>query len=335
MRSIASLLLVLVMLVAACGADGDEIAESGETTAAPTTTPAPTTSSTTAPAEVPTSTTLIESLLVADSAADIGEVLVSGAERLRLVTERDEPIVYAPPGAGETRVGRVAYRDGVTLDVYYPPAYEFDERLPAVVFINAFSTTSDTLLTRPDGMPVEPLPSFDFQNSDSYTGMGTLVAASGMIGIVYGTGDDPARDVSDAMEWTMANAGELGVDPQHVAVWMWSAHTLTGLRAVMDDSGLWQQDLDCAVVYNGWMPVDRVRADLPVQVVKALGDEQFFIDSIDAFMLEAESVGAPVDYFEVDGPHGFYAKPGFEAIAEVTFQRTLEFLGSHLETGSA
>jgi hypothetical protein len=335
MRSIASILLVLAMLATACGSNGGQVSESGETTTTPTTTLAPTTSLSTTAAEAPTRSTLIESLPVADSAAAIGEVLVVGADRLRLVTERDDPILYAPAAVRATQVGRVAYRDDVTLDVYYPPGHDFDEPRPAVVFVNAFSTTADTLLTRPDGIPVEPLPSVDFQNSDSYAGMGTLVAASGIIGIVYGTGDDPARDLSDAMEWTIANAAELGIDPEHIGAWMWSAHTLTGLRAVMDESGSWQQDLDCAVVYYGWMPADHVRPDLPIQVVKALGDEQFFIGSIDAFMIEAESVGAPVDYLEVEGPHAFDRAPGYSAIAEETFQRTLAFLGTQFATGPA
>jgi hypothetical protein len=279
---------------------------------------------------VTTTSTLAEGgpLAVAEGAVDIRNVLVSGEEKAATVVYRDDPTTYQPPETGVTKVGRVRYRDDpATLDIYYPPSYTFDERLPAVVFINAWSTTQDTVLLFPNGTPMdEGLGTDDYQNSNSYISMGNAVAASGMIGVVYGTKDDPYQDLDDAMNWLTANAADLGIDQTKIAAWMWSAHTLTGLRVIMEE-GDWQDDLAATVIYYGWMPYVDIRGDgPPIQLVRAMEDLDFFLESQDQFLAVAADVGLLVEVEEIQGPHSFNIEPGYEDLTIEAFTATLDYL---------
>ena len=279
---------------------------------------------------VPASTTMVNSVAVAKNAESISSAMMSGADKLAMATESVGVATFAPTGIEATQVGRALYRNDVSLDVYYPPDYQFDQPLPTVVFVNAFSTTAPTVLIDPEGAIMDDLPTVDFQNADSFISLGNMVAASGMIAVVYGTGNDPRRDLSDAMTWLLDNTASLGIDPDHLSLWMFSAHTLIGLRSVMDPNEVWAESLECAVVYYGWMPHDDIRTDLPVHVVKALEDDAFFIYSIDAFMAEADKAGAPVDYYEVQGPHAFDLEPEYADVTSTAFRKTLRFLKGHL-----
>lgn len=328
-----ALLMVLTLVVASCSLSDEEGGEPSTAPSTITTSTSGTTTSTTPPA----TTMQAESgeppddgpLGVAEVPVGIQELLVSGetkaATAIRPI-EEDESVTYLLPGAIDTHVGRVRYRSDVTLDLYFPPSYTFEEALPAVVFANGWSSTQNTVMIDENGQPMdEGFGTLDWQNSHSFTSMGNLVAASGLIGVVYGTVDDPYRDLDDVVKWLTSNATELGIDPSRTAVWMWSAHALTGLRVVMGE-GNRQDNLAGAVVYYGWMPSDRVRDDLPVQVIRASEDLPFFIDSQARFFTEAEALGAPVEYAEIQGPHSFDREPGYEAATIETIDSTLRFL---------
>lgn len=331
MRRAGLLLIVLAVAATACNQVSDEGRDETTSASGAATTATQAVTSTAASVVSSTTTTTAPTedagpLAVAETATQIQHVLVSGEHKTATASERDDPITYNHPGADDTQVGRVRYRDDATLDLYYPPGYRFDELLPAVVFANAWSTTEETILIQPDGEPMdESLGTADFQNSDSFISMGNLVSAAGLIGIVHGTTDDPAVDLDEAMTWVMANAEALGVDASRTAAWMWSAHTLTGLRIVME-KGPWQDALDAVIVYYGWMPLDTLRADLPIHMVKALEDLPFFIESQDAFMDAAAEVAAPIDDVEVQGPHNFDRVSGQEDSTAQAFDSTLTFL---------
>lgn len=150
--------VALALTLAACVASDGKGSISTETPSTTTTlTPTTTQPISTKPSVVTTTVTRAErgSLPVAEGAAGIRNVLISGDEKAAAVLYRDHPTTYQPPETALTQVGRVRFRDDATLDIYYPPSYAFDERLPAVVFINAWSTTQDTVLLFPDGTPMD------------------------------------------------------------------------------------------------------------------------------------------------------------------------------------
>jgi dienelactone hydrolase len=163
--------------------------------------------------------------------------------------------------------------------------------------------------------------------------MGNAVAASGMIGVVYGTRDDPYQDLDDAMNWLTATAADLGIDQAKIAAWMWSAHTLTGLRVIMDE-GDRQDDLSAAVVYYGWLPYEDIRAGgPPIQLVRATEDLDSFLESQDRFLTLAAELGVLVEVEEVQGPHSFNIEAGYEDLTVEAFLTTLDYLQAR-STGS-
>jgi hypothetical protein len=251
--------------------------------------------------------------------------MVSGRDKLATATVRLGVAAYSPPGTGDTRVARAEYRDEAVVDLYFPPDFTFAATLPAVVVVNGFATIGATELVRPDG-GIEILPTVDLQAADAFISLANAIAASGLIAVVYGTADDPPRDLDDVMTWLLDNAGGLGIDTDHLALWMFSAHTLVGLRAAMDDDRRWARNLSNAVVFYGWMPLDTFRTDLPVLAVKALRDLPMFTESMDDFILAATEAGASIEYHEVDAPHSFDFDPGFAAAADPVVERALEFI---------
>jgi hypothetical protein len=253
------------------------------------------------------------------------DAMVSGAEKLAAASVPVGVATYTPDGIDRTRVGTIAYRKDASLDLYYPPDFVLDAPLPTVVVVNGFSTVDETLLIRPDGA-IETLPAVDFRRSDSFISLANTLAASGMLAVVYGTTDDPPGDLDDAMDWLLDNADGLLIDRDHVALWMFSAHTLVGLRGAMDRDRDWAKHLAGAVVFYGWMPVDEFRTDLPVLAVKALRDDVFFVESMDDYVARAAVAGAPVEYHEVDGPHSFDFDPDSTAVSDPMVERALAFI---------
>ena len=259
-----------------------------------------------------------------DFMLDVDE-MVSGRDKLATATVQLGVATHSPPGTGDTRVARAGYRDEAVVDLYFPPDFTFAAALPTVVVVNGFAAVGATELVRPDG-GIETLPAVDMQAADAFISLANAIAASGLIAVVYGTTDDPTRDLDDVMAWLLDNAGELRIDTDHLALWMFSAHTLVGLRAAMDDGRRWARSLSSVVVFYGWMPLDTLRPDLPVLAVKALGDLPMFTESMDDFMAAATEAGVSVEYLEVDAPHSFDFDPGFATAADPVVERALEFI---------
>lgn len=128
------------------------------------------------------------------------------------------------------------------------------------------------------------------------------------------------------MHWLTAKAADLGIVQAKIAAWMWSAHTLTGLRVIMGE-GDWQDDLAAAVVYYGWVPYEDIRGNgPPVQLVRAMEDLDDFLESQDQFLTVASDVGVLVEVVEIPGPHSFNVTPGYEDLTVEAFTATLDYL---------
>jgi acetyl esterase/lipase len=155
-------------------------------------------------------------------------------------------VVYSLPTMDETIVQKdIVYKtvngEDLLMDVYYPPDYEGETRLPAVIFVHG------------DGME-EILPSI--KDSGQYVSWGQLVAASGLIGITFHHRStslltkiyEVAKDVKDALSYVRDNHKSLGVDADKLCIWTCSAGAPFGLRAAL------QRDVPyirCIVSYYG------------------------------------------------------------------------------------
>jgi dipeptidyl aminopeptidase/acylaminoacyl peptidase len=155
-------------------------------------------------------------------------------------------IVYAIPAMEDAVVQKdITYKIAddreKKLDVYYPPDYEGEARLPAVLFVHG------------DGPP-----DFlrDAKDWGCYESWGQLVAASGLIAVTFNHRStealtrlyEAAGDIDDLISYVRDHAGTLGIDPDILAIWTCSAGSPLGFRAALRNAPPYVR---CVVSYYG------------------------------------------------------------------------------------
>ncbi len=248
-------------------------------------------------------------------------------------------LAYEAPGMDQVEVVNLTYatHDGqpLTLDVYYPPGTTPDQRHPVVVFGMGFR------------MSQQPL-----RNEHFYTSWGKLVAAEGMVGIVYDT-EQPDQDIQTLVVFLQEHAEALRIDPEQIGFWSSSTNVPTvmsylmqegregfrfsvyyyGLSLTPDHKYFEVLSPNCEArgcLYTELADVSYVDPELPLFVVKAGRD---FIPSIneamDHFIKYVEDAGTnvtTVDYS--NGRHGFDTEQKTDESAEV-IELTLIFMKHH------
>jgi hypothetical protein len=146
-------------------------------------------------------------------------------------------IVYRIPAMDSVTVqrGRV-YRDALTLDLYYPPDHSPDSaHKPAVVIVLGY----------PDvGVPL--VFGCQFREMEMYIGWAKLLAACGMVGILYET-SHPATDALAVLAHVRENAAALGIDANRIGVWAGSGNVPVALSVLM------QGNVRCGALCYGFM----------------------------------------------------------------------------------
>lgn len=213
-------------------------------------------------------------------------------------------VVYLTKGMDKTTVRKdTEYRnvDGISLkmDVYYPPEYNEETALPAVVFAHGEA------------------PGEFLQNAKEwgqYTSWGQIVAASGLIGVTFthrsSDGFTQLTDVSTDIEHLLGyideHSNELFIDKERMGVWVCSAGGPACLSPILRDS---RKNVKAIAAYYTLMNLEHIpelREELgeevsrefspthhlknstlnppPMLVVKAGLDKAIFNDSIDEFI---------------------------------------------------
>lgn len=256
------------------------------------------------------------------------------------------PVVYRLPAMEAVPVRRdVVYRTTangpLTLDVYSPLAVEPGARRGAVVFIVGYS----------DIGAVERL-GCAFKDMESYVNWAQLIAASGLIGILY-RNEDPAADAHAALEYVARNADELGVDASRIGVWACSGNVPVALSTLLRGA---RPMISCAVLCYGLMldgpssqwvaeaaktfgfanataerRIGDLAAALPLFVVRAGKDEfPHLNDTIDAFVSDALAHNLPITLVNhATAPHAFDVADDSAATRDV-IRRILAFACAHL-----
>lgn len=244
-----------------------------------------------------------------------------------------ESVVLTMPGMASAFVlsdQRFGVGGGTELffDAYYPGPKRPTEARPAIVFVSGGENVRDW---------------------PWYESYGRLAAAMGWVGIVpdkrYPRGLDGTKagydDTVRFLEYLKANAGRLGVDPDHVCVWVFSAggrmasiplsgagmqvKALVAYYAVLDAANQVPEETpDRDAVLRRYSPLHAVRAGagagLEILVVRAGRDGAAINDGLDAFA--AAALGRNLDVQIVnfpDGIHGFDGHdPGTESKAVIS-----------------
>lgn len=286
---IGLLLTVFVILLSGCGA----------LVAEPTPTPIPTLT----PMPTPD-----HSILAADMRKDSPE---------------KSSVVYTLPEMDQITVANVAYKDVLTMDVYYPQNFSFDQNLPVVIFVNGF----------PDEVAAEMLGA-GLKDTGIYISWGQLVAAAGMSAITYEVAE-PDVDIYDLISYVQANAAQLRLDKDRICIWSSSGNTPTAVVALTDSSRAYRDSLACAVLYYGYTPPtidpDGLSADIPWFIVKAGTDDPSLNLKLDNFIRKIRAAEVPLELVEYeDGIHGFEVWQDTDESREI-IQQTIEFMKTNFQ----
>jgi len=260
------------------------------------------------------------------------------------ITQRQ--VVYSLPGMerAQVRLDHYRTRDNVELplDVYSPSNPQKGVRPGAVILVHG-----------------GPIPPGAFPNRwGIFQSYGRLIAASGLGAVTFThrlneASDYPrsAADLSAALEHVRSRAATLGIDPDRLAVWVFSgggplASVVFGQRpAFVRCAVLFYSILDfrgAPPVYGGvpseLSPVESVKGAAgslpPVLVARAGLDEEWINASIDAFIAAANVKGMSVDLFTVpQGHHGFDILDD-DARSREVIRAALAFLKSRLAADS-
>jgi len=235
----------------------------------------------------------------------------------------------------------IPYQDiaGSTLkmDIYYPPDFDFERKIPAIIFI---SGAPDSSMVKLVGNP--------FRKFSQYTSWCKLVAASGMAAIVYET-IDPKNDLISLTEYINSERVNLSIDKNKLGAFVCSGHTPAAAYNILSASSIFK----CGVLYYGFfLPQDFLnitviesmfkqrgfqkpsalpdpalwKKDVPLLIVRAGMEETPYINqSMQSFVNHAINHNLPITLINYpDGAHGFDAYNDNETTRQI-IKTTIEF----------
>lgn len=249
-------------------------------------------------------------------------------------------IVLAAPGMDRAPVRKdLTYKtDGgavLRMDVYTPPDLARGEARPAVFFVHG-GPIPPNLLTEPNDWGI-------------FISHGQLAAASGFAAVtfnhrlygmdLYGTA---GTDVRDAIRYVREHAAELGVDPDRLAVWVFSgggpllapllADPPPYLRGLVSYYGILDFEDEAL---KGFSALESLRARgagnvPPVFIARAGLDDPRINRAVGSFVEEAFRKGVALTVMtHPAGEHGFDAQNDDDRSREI-LRATIEFLKARL-----
>ena len=234
-------------------------------------------------------------------------------------------------------LGYLSGDDSRTIDIYYPPQADAGIGRRAVLFVAGF-----------------PDPGFErfagckLKETAGYVAWGQLVAASGLVGVLY-SNQEPVADLDRVLRYLRQNSAALGIDARRISLWACSGNVPTALGLLMRNQ---EVPFSSAVLAYGIMldpddsmgvakaasqlgfanpcagkSVDDLPRELPLMIVRAGNDQTPRLnDTIDRFVAAALARNLPLTLINhATAPHSFDLLDDSETSREV-IRRMLAFL---------
>ncbi|MEW6207340.1 MAG: hypothetical protein AB1631_03170 [Acidobacteriota bacterium] len=267
------------------------------------------------------------------------------SEEIRPEDIAKKTVICRMPGMDAVTVRQdVAYQTtqsgDLLIDIYYPPDWKSETRLPAVVFVSGYPDPG-----------IEKMLGCRFKEMGAYTSWGRLTAASGMAAITY-TNREPATDLLALLQYIRHNAAELGIDEKRIGLWACSGNVPNALSALIEEG----DSIRCAVFCYGLMldldgatsvadaarqwgfvnscegkSVADITQDVPLFIVRAGRDQMPRLnETIDRFVACALERNLPLTFVNhPSAPHAFDLFDQSETSIEI-IRRILAFMQFHL-----
>jgi hypothetical protein len=235
----------------------------------------------------------------------------------RKASQIQEWAMLVLPGMENVTIANIPYKDDLTADFYYPPDFNFDEKLPIVLFVNGF---------RPSDFK-------DLKDTGWYVSWGQLVATSDMLGVNYEV-KDPNADIHDVITFIQENSDYLRADTEHICLWSSSGNTPTAVGALINENEAagYKDAISCFVVYYGLtFPISKeLPPDIPIFIAQAGLDRSSVNQGLDNLATKVEESGAAVEMvIYEEGEHGFDIWNDTEESREI-IEQTLAFMKENL-----
>lgn len=219
---------------------------------------------------------------------------------------------------------RVAVKNGVTyfkdatsnlqVDIYSPPGLKQNEKLPAVIFLNAIGDQPDNKV----------------KSWEIYSSWPRLVAAHGMIGISMDADGSRIQDsLKSLFAFLESDGAKHGIDATRLGVYAASANVTQSAIYLMGDNP--SKGIKAAALYYGGAPQGALRKDLPVLFILAEGDMAGFgQQAVPLWQRVTESRAPWTLVFASRQPHAFDAFEDTDESRRLVKQ-TIDFWKTHLE----
>ena len=229
-------------------------------------------------------------------------------------------VVYDVPATKSVKVteGVTYFKDAASdlrMDIYSPPRAKTNERLPAVIFLNAIGD-------RPDDK---------IKSWEIYRSWPRLIAAHGMIGISMDADGTRIQDSLKALFTFLATDGaKYGINADRLGVYAASANVTQSTIYLMSETT--PKGIKAAALYYGGAPQGTIRKDLPVMYILAEGDlggggaQQ----AVSLWQKVTESRAPWTLVFASRQPHAFDAFEDTDESRRLVKQ-TIDFWKTHLE----
>ena len=238
-------------------------------------------------------------------------------------------LVYQVQSMNSIKPIKIEYNDTLTADLYIPSTKAAAQTFPCVIFISGYAR-------------------INFRHVQVYNDWARLMAANGLIGIVYET-NAPNIDFDKLIEYLIANANSLQLDKAKIGIWSCSANSLLAINKMTESS-----KFKCYSIYYGltltgnseyvneaeelskkngffFSVKNDYNSPMPILIVRAGKDSYTIIlKSIDEFV---KSLLAKNIHFELinypDGQHAFDILDD-NATSKEIITRTVEFFKKEL-----
>jgi len=122
------------------------------------------------------------------------------------------------------------------MDIYYPPNYEFQKKIPAIIIVYGCTNEGQIKLI-----------GNQFRNWSVHISLCKIIAASGLAAIIYET-VDPENDIISLTKYIHSNYDKLSIDDNNIGAFTCSSNTPVAITNILNTS---TNIFKCAVVYYG------------------------------------------------------------------------------------
>jgi len=232
-------------------------------------------------------------------------------------TSGQDHVIYTLPEMDKVFLAsELAYFNDLTVDIYYPPNYHFEAKLPIVILSHGLKETNEF-----------------YKDGYQHIDWAKLIAASGMIAVSAQGGTEQTTNSYHVLEFLAANADVLGIDLTRIGFWACSAQGGPVFKALGDKELPYRDGFRAAVfIYLGLAQVDPSNwpQKLSLFVVKAGSDRTVSGMVMDNFVSQARSSNILTEYTELAGaPHAFDIYQNTQDSKDV-IRRALEFFKGKL-----